>query len=74
MALVYKLISVVVLLSAETCQFSGIPSNRFGAFDFMELESMAYEVEIASAPISELQLQEKTEQEGDKVSEKYHNS
>ena len=51
-------LSVLALLVVETCQLSGVPSAQFGTFDFLELENTAYQVEIATAPVSELQLQE----------------
>lgn len=57
------LLSVLALLAVETSQFSGVPSAHFGTFDFLELESAAYEVEIASTPVSELQLQKSAESE-----------
>ena len=58
-----EVLSVLVLLVVKTCQFSGIPSAHFGTFDFLELESAAYEVEIASTPVSELELRENAERE-----------
>ena len=53
----------LVLLAVETCQFSGVPSSHFGTFDFLELENAVYEVEISSAPVSELQLHQNAQKE-----------
>ena len=51
------LLSLLALFVVETNQFGGVPSTQFGTFDFLELESASYQVEIATAPVSELQLQ-----------------
>ena len=59
------LLAVLALLVVETDQFSSLPSSQFGTFDFAELESASYQVEIATAPVSELQLQESLIQEGE---------
>ena len=56
---VYLALSVLALLAVQTYQFSGVPSAHFGTFDFLELENTAYEVEITSTPVTELQIQEK---------------
>jgi hypothetical protein len=50
-------LSLLALFVVETNQFGGVPSTQFGTFDFLELESASYQVEIATAPVSELQLQ-----------------
>ena len=50
-------VTVLVLLVSETRQFSSVSSSHFGTFDFAELENAAYEVDIASTPMSELQFE-----------------
>ena len=59
----HRSLYVLALLAVETSQFNGVPSAHFGTFDFLELESAAYEVEIASTPVSELQIQVNAESE-----------
>ena len=50
-------VAVLVLLVSETRQFGSVSSSHFGTFDFAELENAAYEVDIASTPMSELQFE-----------------
>ena len=59
------MLAVLALLVTETCQFSDVSRAELGTFDFLELDSAAYQVEIASAPVSELQLQESLQAQGE---------
>ena len=52
-------LSAVTRLSSEAVQL--VDSGHFGTFDFAELETVSYEVEIQSAPVSELQFEENVE-------------
>ena len=63
MSLLSELLLIMVWYASESNQFSGVPSTHFGTFDFAELEGAAYEVEISSTPVSELQFQENAEGE-----------
>lgn len=49
------ILSFVTVLSSEAAHL--VDSAHFGTFDFAELETVSYEVEIQSTPVSELQLE-----------------